>query len=307
MFQGMFAIITPALISGAVAERIRFWPVLPVHAPVGDVRLLPAGPLGVGDRLVRHELAGRQRSGQNAIGLARARWAHSTSPAARSSTSRPASRAWRRSSCLRKRHGYPKHAMHPNSMVLTLLGAGLLWFGWFGFNGGSALGSTGLAVVGVRRHAGGRRRRRPELDAGRVVAPGQADRPGPGVRHRGRPGRGHARLAGSSTCGAAWSSGWPRPSSATSRSCLKSVLKYDDSLDAFGVHGVGGFLGAVLTGVFCSTRGQPGRGRRAVRVLRTPRPAGGAQEKDDGKLKSIAEEGGRKETAGRSSRRRRRN
>src|SRR5207302_11344137 len=46
---------------------------------------------------------------------------------------------------LRKRRGYPEHAMHPNSMVLTLLGAGLLWFGWFGFNGGSALGSNGLA------------------------------------------------------------------------------------------------------------------------------------------------------------------
>src|SRR5207245_9263362 len=46
---------------------------------------------------------------------------------------------------LRKRICYPEHAIHPNSMVLTLLGAGLLWFGWFGFNGGSALGSSGLA------------------------------------------------------------------------------------------------------------------------------------------------------------------
>src|SRR5436305_9614926 len=46
---------------------------------------------------------------------------------------------------LRKRLGYPEHAIHPNSMVLTLLGAGMLWFGWFGFNGGSALGSNGLA------------------------------------------------------------------------------------------------------------------------------------------------------------------
>src|SRR5205085_11573750 len=47
--------------------------------------------------------------------------------------------------CLRKRIGYPQHAMHPNSMVLTLTGAGLLWFGWFGFNGGSALGASPLA------------------------------------------------------------------------------------------------------------------------------------------------------------------
>src|SRR5205823_12685639 len=46
---------------------------------------------------------------------------------------------------LRKRLGYPEHAVHPNSMVLTLTGAGLLWFGWFGFNGGSALGSNGQA------------------------------------------------------------------------------------------------------------------------------------------------------------------
>ncbi len=46
---------------------------------------------------------------------------------------------------LRKRLGYPEHAMHPNSMVLTLTGAGLLWFGWFGFNGGSALGANPLA------------------------------------------------------------------------------------------------------------------------------------------------------------------
>src|SRR5581483_6401324 len=50
---------------------------------------------------------------------------------------------------LAKRRGYPEHAMHPNSMVLTLTGAGLLWFGWFGFNGGSALGANKQAVVAL--------------------------------------------------------------------------------------------------------------------------------------------------------------
>ena len=60
---------------------------------------------------------------------------------------------------LRKRTGYPEHAMHPNSMVLTLIGAGLLWFGWFGFNGGSALNATDLG--GDRRSPPPRRRPRP--------------------------------------------------------------------------------------------------------------------------------------------------
>ena len=68
---------------------------------------------------------------------------------------------------LRKRIGYPEHAMHPNSMVLTLTGAGLLWFGWFGFNGGSAW-AQGLAGLGADGHANRRRRRRPELDARRM-------------------------------------------------------------------------------------------------------------------------------------------
>ena len=64
---------------------------------------------------------------------------------------------------LRKRLGYPEHAMHPNSMVLTLTGAGLLWFGWFGFNGGSALGSGPLAAVGAGRLASRGGRGGPEL------------------------------------------------------------------------------------------------------------------------------------------------
>src|SRR5712692_4039636 len=134
MYQGMFAIITPALISGALAERIRFgpyclfiflWATL-VYDPLAhwvwavDAEGKPAGWLGAMGALdfaggtVVHIAAGL--SGLAAILV------------------------------LRKRLGYPEHAIHPNSMVLTLLGAGLLWFGWFGFNGGSAVGSGPLAV-----------------------------------------------------------------------------------------------------------------------------------------------------------------
>jgi Amt family ammonium transporter len=133
MYQGMFAIITPALISGAIAERIRFgpyclfiflWAVL-VYDPLAhwvwavDADGKPAGWLGqlgaidfAGGTVV-HVAAGL--SGLAAILV------------------------------LRKRIGYPEHAMHPNSMVLTLTGAGLLWFGWFGFNGGSAMHGNGQA------------------------------------------------------------------------------------------------------------------------------------------------------------------
>src|SRR5439155_459801 len=136
MYQGMFAIITPALISGAVAERIRFGPYclfialwsLLVYTPLAhwvwaiDDKGNPVGVLGAMGALdfaggtVVHIAAGL--SGLAAILL------------------------------LRKRIGYPEHAMHPNSVVLTLLGAGFLWFGWFGFNGGSGLG-VGKGIAGA--------------------------------------------------------------------------------------------------------------------------------------------------------------
>src|SRR5262249_46910671 len=140
MFQGMFAIITVALISGAFAERVRFGPYcifvllwttlvydLLAHwvwavnwTPNADSTYDPAGWLGKMGALdfaggtVVHIAAGV--GGLAAVMM------------------------------LRKRHGYPEHTIHPNSMVLTLLGAGLLWFGWFGFNAGSAVASSKQAV-----------------------------------------------------------------------------------------------------------------------------------------------------------------
>jgi Amt family ammonium transporter len=233
-YQGMFAIITPALISGAIAERVKFgpyclfillWATL-VYDPLAhwvwavNDKGEPSGWLGAMGALdfaggtVVHIAAGL--SGLAAI-LA-----------------------------LRKRLGYPEHAMHPNSMVLTLTGAGLLWFGWFGFNGGSALAANPLAATQIAAAAAALSWMLAEWG------------------HKGKPtalGLASGLVAGLVAITPA--SGFVTPLSALiigllagvvcyTVVCLKPFFKYDDSLDAFGVHGVGGFLGAVLTGVFAS-------------------------------------------------------
>src|SRR6516162_6289857 len=143
MFQGMFAIITPALISGAIAERIRFWPfclymilwVTFVYCPLAHMvwafdwfdTALPAAKQGGSAIGFLSKMGALDFAGGTVVHIA-------------AGTAGLAC-------CLvlGKRAGYPKMVAHPNSMVLTLLGAGLLWFGWFGFNGGSAGNSTVLA------------------------------------------------------------------------------------------------------------------------------------------------------------------
>jgi ammonium transporter len=245
MFQGMFAIITVALISGAFAERVKFlsycifvllWTTL-VYDPVAHWvwafnwtpddkgALTAAGILGQNGAIdfaggtVVHIAAGA--SGLAAVLL------------------------------LRKRVGYGKQTFHPNSMILTLLGAGLLWFGWFGFNGGSALFSNGQAVSAF------------------TVTQVAAATAGLGWTvvewlHRGKPtalGFASGLVAGLVAITPA--SGFVAPGGAlvigmvAGIACYwavaaKSLLGYDDSLDAFGIHGVGGFIGAVLTGALVS-------------------------------------------------------
>jgi ammonium transporter len=256
LFQGMFAIITPALISGAVAERIRFKPyciflilwVTFVYCPLAhcvwamdwdwtntmheppDSKLSSPGSEFVG-ALGKNKVL--DFAGGTVVHIA----AGFSALAA--------------IMLLRKRIGYPEHAMHPNSMVLTLTGAGLLWFGWFGFNGGSAGASGELAVC--------------------AFAASQAAAAAAGLSwmliewlHRGKPtalGLASGIVAGLVAVTPA--SGFIYPWAGLvigllaglvcyAAVALKPVFKYDDSLDAFGVHGVGGFLGAVLTGFFCT-------------------------------------------------------
>jgi ammonium transporter len=247
MFQGMFAIITVALVSGAFAERVKFgayclfavvwttvvydpiahwvWSFDWVKAKPDDPVFPAAGLLGVNGAIdfaggtVVHIAAGF--SGLAAVLL------------------------------LRKRVGYGKQTFHPNSMVLTLLGAGLLWFGWFGFNGGSALFANGqavsaFAVTQIAAAAAGLSWTLTEwVLKGKPTALGLASGMVAGLVAI-TPASGYVPPAGALVIGLI------AGAACYGAVLLKGTLGYDDSLDAFGVHGVGGLIGAVLTGVFVS-------------------------------------------------------
>ncbi len=232
MFQGMFAIITPALITGAFAERVKFsayavfvllWGVLiynPLAHWVWGGGWLGAGHIGAIDfagGTVVHISAG-------VSALVAALY-------------------------VGKRQGYPRHVLQPNSLVLTLLGAGLLWFGWFGFNGGSAVGSNGSAAVAftatqIAAAAGGLAWMIAEwMKHGRATSLGFASGLVAGL----------VAITPASGYVAPWAAiviGMAAGLVCFTAVLAKAKLGYDDSLDAFGVHGIGGFLGALLTGVF---------------------------------------------------------
>jgi Amt family ammonium transporter len=148
-----------------------------------------------------------------------------------------------------KRKGYPETAMIPHNMPWCALGAGILWFGWFGFNGGSALASNGIAVLAfTNTHLAA-------ASAALTWIVVEWIRRGKGTM------LGLATGAVAGLVGITPAAGFVLPVSAlligaiTSLICywavsVKEKFGYDDSLDAFGVHGVGGTVGAVLTGVF---------------------------------------------------------
>ena len=238
MFQAMFAIITPALILGAIAERMKFsvwvafitiW-LLVVYCPIahmvwgGEGWIFKSGAIDFAGGLVVH-----MSSGFSAIVAA---------------------------IMLGKRRGFGKEPMPPHSLPLCLIGAGLLWTGWFGFNAGSALSASPLAGARLPQHQhrgvdGGRR-----VGADRVAAPRQADRARRRDRGGRRPGRDHAGLRQRRRR-------WARSpigigvSVISYLACtfLKPALGYDDSLDVFGVHALGGAWGALASGIFAVTLG----------------------------------------------------
>lgn len=242
LFQMTFAIITPVLITGAFAERMKFsamllfsvlWSIL-VYAPIchwvwqTEGWLFTKGALDFAGGTVVHINAG-------VAGLVAAL-------------------------VLGKRLGFGREAMPPHNLVLTLIGTGMLWVGWFGFNAGSWLAADGRAAMAM---------------VATQIAAAAAAMSWIAVEwwHRGKAsvlGIASGVVAGLVAITPA--SGMVTPSSALfigliagavcywGATSLKHWIGYDDSLDAFGVHGVGGILGAILTGVFASnaiTEGTP--------------------------------------------------
>jgi ammonium transporter, Amt family len=234
MFQGMFAIITPALITGAFAERVKFsafalftllWGLL-IYNPLAHWVWAPGGWLGT-------------QGGLGAIDFAGGTVVHISAGASALVTAL----------YVGKRIGYPRGVLQPNSLVLTLLGAGMLWFGWFGFNGGSAVGSNGSAALAftttqIAAAAGGMAWLIAEwMKHGRPTSLGFASGLVAGL----------VAITPASGFVPPWAAlliGGAAGTVCFAAVILKGKFGYDDSLDAFGVHGVGGFLGAVLTGVF---------------------------------------------------------
>ena len=239
VYQLMFAIITPALIAGAFAERVRFsamvlfstlWAFL-VYFPVAHMVWGNGGFLNayLGGRCPVFDFAGGTvvhiTSGFSALVTA---------------------------IYIGKRKGYPSQSMMPHSLVLSFIGACLLWVGWFGFNAGSALAASSLATSAfVATHF--------------AAAAGAVSWMLAEIARKGKPsalGAISGAVAGLATV--TQGAGFVQPFPAiligliAGAVCFFMVTKvkerfgYDDSLDVFGVHGVGGLVGCTLTGIFAT-------------------------------------------------------
>ena len=231
IFQSMFAVITPALMIGAFAERMRFGPYLlfislwlfVVYVPLahmvwGGGFLAGLGAMDFAGGLVVH-----MSSGFSALAAAL---------------------------FLGKRRGFGKDPMPPHNLPLTLIGAALLWVGWFGFNAGSALAADGTAGLAF-------------LTTNTATAAAVLGWIAIEWLHRGKPtvlGGATAAVAGlvaiTPACAVVTPGGALLIGFGAAAFCylavtvLKPLAGYDDSLDVFGVHGVGGMWGAIATGLF---------------------------------------------------------
>lgn len=262
VYQMMFAVITPALITGAVAERMRFrgyvvflglWSLF-VYSPIAHW-VWGGGFLGLGEGNV------------GALDFAGGTVVHINAGVA----------ALAAVLYIGKRRGFPHEAMHPHNVPMVVTGAAILWFGWFGFNAGSALGAgalasqafvnthlaTAAAVLGWLAAEWGRNKVPTTVGAATGAVAGLVAI---------TPAAGYVESWASVVIGLA--AGFICYAAVA----LKPKIGYDDSLDVVGVHAVGGMVGALLTGIFATTAinefaadgliyGNPGQfGKQAIAV-----------------------------------------
>jgi Amt family ammonium transporter len=241
MYQLMFAIITPALIVGAIAERMKYAAVMtfivawmfivyfPLAHMVWGIDGMMNGVWNANASIKAIDFAGgtvvHMSSGWSALVLCL---------------------------ILGKRTGFGKRAFLPHSMTLTMVGTGMLWVGWYGFNAGSAVASDGIAANAFTTT---------------TLATGVAATVWPAIEwvlHKKPSILGFCSGAVAGLVVITPSAGFVTPTSAVfigvlaavvpylACTKLKAALKYDDALDTFGVHGVGGTMGALLTGFFAT-------------------------------------------------------
>ena len=246
MYQLMFAIITPALIVGAIAERMKYAAIMTFIAIWMFVVYFPLAHMVWGVDGLMNGLA-NPTAAIKAIDFAGGTVVHMSS-------------GWSALVlCLivGRRRGFARQAFLPHSVVLTMVGTGMLWVGWYGFNAGSALAADGIAANAFTATT-------------LATAVAAAIWPALEWLTRGKPtviGFCSGAVAGLVVITPA--SGFVTPSGAVAIGVLagivpfvactklKAFFRYDDALDTFGVHGVGGTLGALLTGFFATPEANP--------------------------------------------------
>jgi len=239
IYQMMFAVITPALIIGAFAERMRFTPFLVFSVLWSFLVYYPVAHWvwGIGGFL-----GSMNPSGHGAVDFAGGIVVHITAGVA----------ALAAAIFLGKRKGFPDKMSPPHNLPLAVIGAGLLWFGWFGFNAGSALGANGLAVSAMlSTHIAGATagltwagldwiiNRKPTMLGAITGAIGGLACVTPAA--------GYVDLWGAITIGVL-----AGLIPFLFVMVIKPRIGLDDTLDAWGVHGVGGIIGSIAVGVFAN-------------------------------------------------------
>ena len=229
-FQGTFAIITAALISGAIVERMRF----PAY-----VLFICLWTLVVYSPLCHWVWGGGWLADMGALDFAGGTVVHVNAGVA----------ALVAAICVGKRRDYPSSQLLPHNVPFTLLGAGLLWFGWFGFNAGSALAANGIAALAFTTTM--------FAPAGTLAVWALLDM----IRQQKSTAVGAATAIVVGLVAITPAAGFVGPMSAIALGAIAAVPSYfalvyraktqlDDSLDVVAAHGVGGTVGALLTGVF---------------------------------------------------------